>query len=78
MSIRARSNSGGRSLRAKRKHRAADRGDEHGALHWSWARLLKRVFALAMARCPWCLQGTLRLIATITYGEVLQRETERS
>jgi hypothetical protein len=22
--------------------------------HWSWAQLLKRVFALDMARCPWC------------------------
>jgi hypothetical protein len=30
--------------------------------HWSWARLLKRVFALEMATCPWCRQGVLRLI----------------
>ena len=33
---------------------------------WSWARLLHRVFALDMARCPFCQRGTLRLIAVIT------------
>jgi hypothetical protein len=38
---------------------------------WSWARLLQRVFALDMARCPWCQQGMLRLIAVITQGEVI-------
>ena len=41
--------------------------------HWSWARLLKRVFALDMARCPWCPQGTLRIIAAITHGEVVRK-----
>ena len=41
--------------------------------HWSWARRLKRGVALAMARCPWCLQGTLRLIAAITHGEVIRQ-----
>jgi hypothetical protein len=41
--------------------------------HWSWARLLKRVFALDMAHCPWCLRGTLRLIAAITHGEVIRK-----
>ena len=38
---------------------------------WSWARLLQRVFALDMARCPWCQQGMLRIIAVITQGEVI-------
>jgi transposase-like zinc-binding protein/putative transposase len=38
---------------------------------WSWARLLQRVFALEMARCPWCQQGMLRIIAVITQGEVI-------
>jgi len=28
-----------------------------GSLCWRWARLLKRVFALDMARCPWCQEG---------------------
>ena len=40
---------------------------------WSWARLLKRVFALDMARCPWCQRGTLRIIAAITQGEVIRK-----
>ena len=39
---------------------------------WSWARLLKRVFALDMARCPWCQRGSLRIIAAITQGEVIR------
>jgi Putative transposase len=33
---------------------------------WSWARRLKRVFALDMARCPFCQRGALRIIAAIT------------
>jgi hypothetical protein len=40
---------------------------------WSWTRLLKWVFALEMARCPWCPQGTLRIIAAITHGEVIRK-----
>ena len=43
-----------------------------GSLRWRWARLLKRVFALDMARCPWCQEGTLRIIAAITHGEVIR------
>jgi hypothetical protein len=41
--------------------------------HWSWARLLKRVFAIDMARCPRCQQGTLRIIAAITEGSVITK-----
>jgi len=40
---------------------------------WSWARLLKRVFAIAMARCPFCQRGSLRSIAAITQGEVIRK-----
>jgi hypothetical protein len=40
---------------------------------WSWARLLKRVFAVDMARCPWCQRGVLRIIAAITQGEVIRQ-----
>ncbi len=40
---------------------------------WSWARLLKRVLALDMARCPWCQRGALRIIAAITHGEVIRK-----
>ena len=39
---------------------------------WSWARLLKRVFALDMARCPFCQQGSLRILAALTHGEVIR------
>ena len=41
------------------------------APRWNWARLLQRVFGLELATCPWCQQGTLRLIAVITQGEVI-------
>src|SRR5262245_31282564 len=40
---------------------------------WTWARLLKRVFALDIARCPWCQRGVLRIIAAITHGEVIRK-----
>jgi hypothetical protein len=40
---------------------------------WSWARLLKRVFALDMARCSWCQREALRIIAAITHGEVIRK-----
>ena len=40
---------------------------------WSWARLLKRVFALDMAPCPFCHQGALRMIAAITQAEVIRK-----
>ena len=41
--------------------------------YWTWARLLKRVFALEMGTCPWCQRGVLRLIAVITQGEVIRK-----
>ena len=40
---------------------------------WGWARLLKRVFAIDMARCPRCHQGTLRIIAAITNRLLIRR-----
>ena len=43
------------------------------APRWSWAQLLQRVFVLDMARCHWCQQGMLRLIAVITQGEVIRK-----
>jgi hypothetical protein len=45
----------------------------HASPCWSWARLLQRVFGVEMARCPFCHQGTLRLIAVITQGEVIRK-----
>ena len=44
-----------------------------GSPRWSWARLLKRVFALEMARCPFCQRGSLRIIAAITQGEMIRK-----
>src|SRR5262252_7924805 len=44
-----------------------------GSPRWSWARLLQRVFALDMARCPFCQRGTLRMIAAITQGAVTRK-----
>jgi Putative transposase/Transposase zinc-binding domain len=44
-----------------------------GAPRWSWARLLKRVFARDMTRCPWCQRGALRIIAAIRQGEVIRK-----
>ena len=41
--------------------------------YWSWARLLKRVFAIDMARCPVCQQGTLRIIAAMTEVSVIRK-----
>jgi hypothetical protein len=41
--------------------------------HWSWARLLKRVFAIDMATCPQCQQSPLRLIAAITDPPLIRR-----
>ncbi len=46
------------------------RGDSPG---WHWAELLKRVFSLDMERCPVCQQGTLRIIAAITQGQVIRK-----
>jgi Putative transposase len=43
------------------------------APHGSWARLLKRGFALDMARCPWGQQGALRILAPITQGEIITK-----
>jgi len=40
---------------------------------WSWARLLKHVFALEMVRCPFCQRGALQIIAALTQGEVIRK-----
>ena len=48
-------------------------GTKPGTPYWSWARLLGRVFDLDMATCPFCHQGTLRIIAAITQETVITR-----
>jgi len=35
--------------------------------------LLKRIFAVDMARCLFCQQGALRMIAAITQGKVMRK-----
>ena len=44
-----------------------------GTPRWSWARLLRRVFDLAMATCPLCRRGALRLIAALPQASVITR-----
>jgi hypothetical protein len=44
-----------------------------GVQRWSWARLLKRVFAINMAPCPFCRRGSLRIIEAIIRGEVIKK-----
>jgi hypothetical protein len=56
-----------------RQQGVEDEATNTGTSPWSWARLLKRVFALDMARCPFCQQGSLRIIAAITQGEVIRK-----
>src|SRR5437667_5740058 len=46
---------------------------QRGTPYWTWARLLKRVFALEIGTCPFCQRGVLRLIAVITQGEVIRK-----
>ena len=40
---------------------------------WGWARLLKRLFAIDVERCPRCHQGALRIIAAITSRPIIRR-----
>src|SRR5215813_9966045 len=56
-----------------RQQGVEDEATNTGTSSWSWARLLKRVFALDMARCPFCQQGSLRIIAAITQGAVIRK-----
>ena len=63
----------GSVIPTSRQQGVEDEETDTGSPRWSWARLLKRVFALEMARCPWCPQGMLRIIAAITHGEVIRK-----
>jgi hypothetical protein len=44
-----------------------------GTPSWDWARLLGRVFDVAMATCPFCHRGSLRIVAAITQESVITR-----
>ena len=56
-----------------RQQGVEDEETDTGSSRCSWARLLKRVFALDMARCPWCQREVRRIIATISHGEVIRK-----
>ncbi len=56
-----------------RQQGMADAALDTGSPSWGWARLLKWVFALDMARYPFCQRGTLRIIAAMTHGEVIRK-----
>jgi hypothetical protein len=56
-----------------RQQGMADEVLDTGSPRWGWARLLKWVLALDMARCPFCQRGTLRIIAAVTHGEVIRK-----
>ena len=48
-----------------------------GTPYWDWARLLGRAFDLAMATCPLCRCGALRIIAAILPPLCGRREARR-
>jgi hypothetical protein len=47
--------------------------DRSTSPNWTWARLLKRVFAIDRERCPVCQQGRLRIIAVIMEASVVNK-----
>ena len=58
-----------------RQQGVEDEATDTGLPRWSWERLLKRVFALEMARCPCCQRGALWIIAAITPSEVRRKSS---
>jgi Putative transposase len=40
-----------------RQQGVEEQEDSTASPRWRWARLLQRVFAVDMARCPWCQRG---------------------
>ena len=63
----------GAMIPTPRQQGVEDVATDTGSPRWSWARLLKRVFALEMGRCPCCQRGALRIIAAITHSEVMRK-----
>jgi len=56
-----------------RQQGVAGEAASSGAVRWHWARLRKRVCALALAPWPVCQQGTRRLLAAIPHGQGSQK-----
>ena len=63
----------GAIIPTSRQQGMADEALDTGSPSWGWARLLQWVFALDMARYPFCQRGTLRIIAVMTHGEVTRK-----
>jgi hypothetical protein len=63
----------GAMIPTPRQQGVEDEATDTRSPRWSWARLLKRVFALEMVRCPCCQRGALRIIAAITHSEVMRK-----
>jgi hypothetical protein len=55
-----------------RQQGVEEQEDSTASPRWSWARLLKRLFTVAIARRPWCQRGTLRIIAAMMQGGVIR------
>src|SRR5262249_43992097 len=62
------------AIRPTLRQQGLDGEETHpGTPYWPWARLLGRVFGLEMHTCPFCHQGTLRMIAVLTQEAVITR-----
>ena len=62
------------AIRPTPRQQGLDGAETHpGTPYWPWARLLRRVFGLDMATCPFCRRGALRIIAVITQESVITR-----
>ena len=64
---------GGAIIPTLRQQGLEDEETDTASPRWSWARLLKRVLALDMARGPFCQRGALRIIGAITQGAVIRK-----
>jgi hypothetical protein len=51
--------------------------DSSTSSNWTWARLLKRVFAIDMECCSVCQQGKLRIVAAIMEASVVKQILRR-
>src|SRR5712692_9785232 len=63
----------GASIPTPRQQGVEEEEAKTGPPSWSWARLLGRVCALALATCPLCRRGALRIIAALTQESVSTR-----
>ena len=53
-----------RAITPTRRQQGIEEATRPASSRWGWARLLKRVCALDLERCPQCHQGTVRVISS--------------